>query len=336
MIYVEAGFLSCIVILGFFCSLSDFRENIIPNKRLLAALLVSLPLHIALLILGAAPFYKTWLINMLLADLISFLLYYRQIWAAGDAKLFMTFYFLLPPTLLDADSLTYAIVPYMFIFVPALIWTFTDTLIRLSRKEARKNKSFQIKPFILSYGIIMIETTALYSLAAMLFPDFLYQNELFCAVLLVIYAYACNTSQLMKKWVAVLIHAIIIVLTLILNQRTLALPSWTSLLSIIIVIFAQRFASLYNYQEIDSSSVKKGMIPSAEAVMLFQASRVRSLPTDPSEELSARMSEEEALAVRRWATSKSGRPRIWIVRKVPFAFMISLGFLVWNIIRIAR
>ena len=51
--------------------------------------------------------------------------------------------------------------------------------------------------------------------------------------------------------------------------------------------------------------------------------------TDPSEELTARISEEEAAAIRRWENSATGKQSIWIVRKVPFAIMILIGFVGW-------
>ena len=69
-------------------------------------------------------------------------------------------------------------------------------------------------------------------------------------------------------------------------------------------------------------------------MIMFQTSKVHSLPGDPSEELTARLTEEEAMAVRRWGKSSQGKPNIWIVRKVPFAIMIYIGFIGWMLLRI--
>ena len=76
------------------------------------------------------------------------------------------------------------------------------------------------------------------------------------------------------------------------------------------------------------------MIPATETVVMFQASRVHSLPKDASEDLSARITEEEAAAIKRWEKSSMGRSTIWIVRKVPFAIMIYIGFILWICFRL--
>ena len=80
--------------------------------------------------------------------------------------------------------------------------------------------------------------------------------------------------------------------------------------------------------------VKAGMILSADAVFAFQKSRVQGLPADPSEELTAKIDEEQAAAVRRWKQSANGSLTVWIVRRVPFGSMIALGFVLWAIVRI--
>jgi hypothetical protein len=86
---------------------------------------------------------------------------------------------------------------------------------------------------------------------------------------------------------------------------------------------------MYNYQLICTADVSKGMVLAMETILLFQTSRVHSLPNDPSEDLTARITEEEAQAVRRWEKSATGKSKIWIVRKVPFAIMIYIGFVGW-------
>ena len=103
---------------------------------------------------------------------------------------------------------------------------------------------------------------------------------------------------------------------------------------VLLVLGIQKFAGLYNYQKIPTAEVKSGMILSAENVMQFQQSRVRFLPSDPSEEITARISEEEADAVHRWKSSATGEPYIWIVRKIPFGIMIFTGVALWIAIRL--
>ena len=68
------------------------------------------------------------------------------------------------------------------------------------------------------------------------------------------------------------------------------------------------------------------MILSAGTVLSFRVSSVKGLPKNAQESMKAKLTEEEAQAVRRWEKSKYGQPTVVIVRKLPFAILISVGF----------
>ena len=140
----------------------------------------------------------------------------------------------------------------------------------------------------------------------------------------------------MKKWYIVLLHIPPIVIACILGRWVLSFPRWQNYILMAVILGMQQFVSMYNYQQITPNEVKKGMIPSAENILLFNKSRIQSLPTDASEELTAKITEEEAEAIHRWGKSANGLPHIWIVRKIPFAIMITFGFIAWTILRIVR
>ena len=336
MIYAEAALLSLLVVLGVICAITDIRKGIIPNRFLFIGFCCGIPLHIILLFLGATPYYTTWLINMVLADIFAFVLYMNKLWAAGDAKLFMIIYFLLPPPLLDAGSLTYCVVPYIFIFIPALFWVLMDSVIKLIRGEPRKSKPVQLKNVVSNIVRVMIETTGVFCLVSFFADRFIADNELFFSLLLMIYAYFCSSNFYMKKWYIVLLHIPPIVIACILGRWVLSFPRWQNYILMAVILGMQQFVSMYNYQQITPNEVKKGMIPSAENILLFNKSRIQSLPTDASEELTAKITEEEAEAIHRWGKSANGLPHIWIVRKIPFAIMITFGFIAWTILRIVR
>lgn len=334
MIYIEAIMLACLLFFGGYCTITDLRRGIVPNKLIVYGLLGGIVLHIVLLFCGAAPYYPYWLLNMAIADVIALGMYMGKMWAAGDAKLFMLLYFLIPPRLLDSDTLSHSIVPYIFIFVPALLWMAGDSLVRIIRKEAWKRERFSFKSFFSSFLCIVIETTAFHGIWTWLFPELIERQALLFAALMLVYAYICGTFSVMKRWYVVAAHGLVIVVLWICNQWSFSLPPWTTYLIMATVLILQRFCSMYNYQLVQTSQVKAGMIPATETVLLFQKSRVRSLPTDPSEELTAKITDEEAAAIRRWEKTANGKPSIWFVRKVPFAIMIYLGFIAWMLFRI--
>lgn len=330
----EVLMLILMLALGAYCSYTDFICGKVSNKVLIGGFSAGLILHVCLLFSGMLPYYRTWIINMLVADFISIGMYYLDIWAAGDSKLFMALYFLVPPRLLDAGPLSYSIMPFLFIFSLALLWTMCDTTFRLLRREAHKKQTFEIKTFLLNYARNMIEVTGFYSVCYAVNPDKMNTQPLFASVLLFLYVYFCSHVPLMKKWYIVVIHLGVAIALGIVQHRLPELPSIWNIVIIAAVIIIQKYCSMYNYQLIRTSEAKEGIIPAMETVMSFQKSRVHSLPADPSEKMTARITCEQAAAIRRWEKSATGKPEIWIVRKVPFAVMILMGFIFWMSIRI--
>ena len=77
------------------------------------------------------------------------------------------------------------------------------------------------------------------------------------------------------------------------------------------------------------------MILSMGASLLMQRSRVRGLPGISSEDLKSRLTEEETESIKRWAKSKKIESLL-IVKKIPFAVFIFLGFisyfLIWSVV----
>lgn len=335
MVYAEAALMTVLLVTGGMCALSDCRRGIVPNQYLLIGMGIGLAVHVINLIIGGAPYYPAWLINMTVADAFAVMMYAEKIWAAGDTKLFMLLYFLTPPQLLDAGTLSYSVIPYIFIFIPALVYIFLDSLLRLIRHEPQKQPApFSKRSYLSSIAIIFIETTALYCIFQRTISSFFTNNELFISTLMILYAYFCGTRDVMKKWYVIVPHSMVVLVFLLLGKWAPTIPDWRIYALLAVVIPLQRFCVMYNYQQIPTAQVKPGMILSAETIILFSSSRVHHLPHDPSEELTARINETEAEAVKRWKGAANGQPNIWIVRKVSFAVMIFLGFILWLTIRI--
>ncbi len=335
MTYIEAALLTALAALGGLCSWTDFRTGRVPNRYLLWALGAGLALHGAMLALGGAAYYPSWLANMAVADALAMLMYFGRIWAAGDAKLFMLLYFLTPPRLLDAGTLSHAVTPYLFIFLPAFGWALVDSVIRwLKREPRRAAQPFQWRRQLTGMAAVMVQSTAFYCAAVLLARPFVEENELLMAVMMLVYAVFCGTQSWMNRWYVWALHIGVIALAAALGEWRLSLPDGRTYLLILAGALLQRFTQLYNYQQIPTASVRAGMILSAENVLRFTASRVRGLPADASEELPAAITADEADAVRRWERSAKGEPTVWIVRKVAFAIMIFAGFIGWLVYRI--
>ena len=336
MIIVEAVMIACMVTIGMHCAISDIRRNIVPNKLLLIGCITGLALHLLYLILGGAGYYPSWALCMLIADGIAVFLYAMHIWAAGDVKLFAFSFLLFPPRLLDVNSPAQTITIYILIFVPSLLWVAIDSVIRFLKKEEKFHQPIHWKQFAISFLVILIESTAVYCVFHMLFTAFTEENEMLVSFVTVLYAMFCSSWSSAKKWYVILIHTVIVLIGILSGSYSLYLPDWKSPLLLSGVLLFQQFISGYNYKRIRTSDIQPRMILSAETILLFAPSRVKGLPQNPSEELDARITAEEAEAVKRWESSAQGKPTILIVRKIPFAIMISIGFILWFILRAVR
>ena len=332
----EAGLLVTLFLVGGICSLSDCRKHIIPNRYLFSGLCVGAAFHVGNALTGSLHFYAIWLANLGIATLLSMLMYFAKLWAAGDAKLFITLYFCLPPRILDGAGFSMAIIPFFFVFLLAYVWVIADSVWRLFKKEPKKGKPINISAFLVNYGITIVETTALYSIFLLILPEFIRNNALLSSIILVAYAFVCNSHKWSKKWYTILVHGMVLLFSYCLRAWAPTIPDWRNALIILLAVALQHYASLYDYQLVPTSSIRSGMILSAEAVIQFRLSKVRDLPTNPTEEITARITDTEAEAVRRWGRSAKGTVQIWIVRKTPFAIMITLGFAVWVAYRLLR
>jgi hypothetical protein len=101
-----------------------------------------------------------------------------------------------------------------------------------------------------------------------------------------------------------------------------------------IVLLLRIISEKYNYMTIPTNSVKRGMVISYTTIMNFMPSRIKGLPMTTTEDIRTRITEEQAESIRRWETSKYGQEEIIIVRKIPFAIFISLGTIVYVIMRL--
>ena len=104
-----------------------------------------------------------------------------------------------------------------------------------------------------------------------------------------------------------------------------------------VIILCQMTITASLYKQIPTETVQKGMILSTSSTVQMQPSRVRGLPGVSREDLRDRLTDEQASSVRRWGKTEKGSPVVTIMRKVPFAIFLVLGyamyFLMWSILK---
>jgi len=138
-------FVFLVIIIGLATSWEDIKFGKIRNKWILLGLAGGIALQAAALAGGFLPtdLIFSGLLNALIALLVGYLLWYFDLWAAGDAKLFFVFALLLP---LSYYSRTYLpLFPSFALlintFVPVLIFLLAQSVFFLFKKFFISNDS---------------------------------------------------------------------------------------------------------------------------------------------------------------------------------------------------
>lgn len=331
---LEGALLLLMVVLGSACAVQDLRRGIVPNRCIALGGIAACALQGVSLICFSRDFALWWLVNMLLGDALAVCLYAAGLWAAGDAKLFMLMFLCVPARLIEPYSLSCAVIPYCFIFVPAFFLILADSLIQALRKAERFDSNHRFSwNEAKGYFAVMVEITAWQALSCAVFPAFWEENAFFASALMMVLAYSCSGRAFFQRGPVIALHALSLCVMAAMGVWRFSAAPWWMVGVTLLCLAARCWASGYNYRRIPTGDVRAGMILSAGTVLSFRVSNVRDLPQDPREDMKARLTEAQAQAVRRWEKSRHGKDTVVILRKLPFAVLISAGFMGWIWVR---
>ena len=100
---------------------------------------------------------------------------------------------------------------------------------------------------------------------------------------------------------------------------------------VVLLLLCQMTIKTNLYEEIPMADLKKGMILSMPFSAMLQNSRIKDLPGISAEDLRNRLTDQEAESVKRWGKIKK-KDSVVIVKKIPFAVFLSLGYFTYFII----
>lgn len=332
MILVKSFLISILIVEGIFCSVSDIRTNKIPNTSILCGFLCALIGNVLYFILTDNMLIWDFALNVISATLISFAMYALHIWAGGDVKLFILMAILIPAELYKQKAPLSIVTIYITIFSIAFIYLVIESVVLLVTKEKGIKKiSFKgsAKP-ILS---CMVSIMAFQTILRFIFQGYYYDYLSFFLLLNVIFVLSFNKIKFLNCNLSVIICSIISGINFIVSITTNQYKMDIKAIAVAVVVICFRTLSeRFNYQEIDTINVKKGMILSLSTVLGFSNSRVKGLPQFTTEDIASRITRDEADSIKRWAKSKNGKEKITILRKIPFAIFIFIGFVFYLIL----
>jgi len=331
MIINEAVLITLLFCTCFYVTITDYKLEIIPNKTLIVVGLLGLLANTFYYCFFAQAFIKAFMLNFAVLTILSIAFYSLHIWAAGDSKLLILAIFLLPARLYyQGDNIVATVIIMLLIFVIAYAYIIGESIYL-----GVKNKNFfhinfhavdeSIKQIIMQYIKCICILTLVNQIFSRVLPVFYESNLQLVMIVNMILILASYNMKFLDRKMPFLILVAVSFLSVFSAEWQEIHINWLIYPVIFFVILLRMFAEKYNYQNIPTSNVKKGMVLAYSTIVAFMLSRIKGLPRQTTEDIRSRISAEEAENIKRWENSKYGRSEITIVRKIPFAVFISLG-----------
>lgn len=341
MIFIECIMILFLVTLSVMTVKSDLREGMIYNKILFPFAMVALILDCIYYVFFVKDLFLEFLVNIVLIILVCLFLFYTHSFAGGDCKLCIVMSLLYPGRLYfvyagSAYTLLFAIAFAIFFGYVYLLVSSVRRLINGRNQMTIDYVKNYLMAFVYSFTSATIYISAINMFNYYLYCRGIHINIWIVRALCIGMAWFVGKYRVLKKWYVLIIVAIFdVILAVGLKMMPISLNPENYIL-VIVLLVCQMMIKTNLYEEVEICKLKKGMILSTVSSMMMQNSRVRGLPGISLEDLRNRLTEDEVESVKRWAEGRN-IITIFIVKKIPFAVFLTMGFvcyfIVWGALR---
>lgn len=345
MSILEATLFTILIAILIYSGYTDCTSSQIPNRVVLLSSSIALVIDTLYYAVFAGEYLKLFAINFIMIAVVGFVFYAYHLWAAGDCKLILAVGLCIPGRFYSFWDIgtAPAFVIFILVFSLAFLYVIAESLVLGLKKRDLLNLSFRNIDYIsvlLSYfsmiSVIMLINWGIWKLFAKALNDNLILSM--AVSFLVVLSLSQIRNRLDKRellYIALAGWAAVGVLALTQQYSVNLTTDYKSWLMVLALMFLRMIAEKYNYQTVPTQSLKCGQILSAGTVLSFMPSKVQGLPTGTTEDLRSRLTQAEVDSVKRWESSKYGKPFVVIVRKIPFAVFIGIGTIVFIILEVA-
>lgn len=317
------------------CSASDIKSGVVKNKSLYT---IGLPA----VILNLTTFFKDDVLSLVIAMsicvpfIVATFLYGLKIWAGGDYKLFLVILFSMPYKMLTREFVGIPlglrmigcsfILGYIFLILESIAKSFKNLEKKTQRNFIVKKTLTDFVQYIPLYFFINLNQFFLYVIEEQLFGE-ADTNITFCVNALIVFL-VNKVNIFQDKIVAI----VVLFMNLFLwSIGILNLFSETTILMWILILLTyllKNFVNQFNYHEIMNNELKAGMILSVETSYMFANASKCKFNKISKENLESRLKKEDVIAIQDFCNRIEKNVRLIIVRKVPFAFFISVSTII--------
>ncbi len=328
-------------ILGVVVSITDMKEGRVYNKTLLVFTAIAVMLGIVYYGYFARDLIALFSLNIVLLAVICLTLFYTHSFAGGDCKLTIVMGLLYPANyylMYGQNKLTivFALGFAIFYGYLYLLATSIEELLKGRKKLTKEYIKNYLRSFIKSFVSAAVYISGVNLTMIILSINGIAINIWLIRLICIVIAWIVGKSSFLKKKSAVVSVVVVdIVLGFVIKTIPFSINPENYIL-VVILLLCQMTIRTNIYEDVLIENLKSGMILSSLSSMLMQNSRIRGLPKLSTEDLSSRLTENEVNSIKRWANSKK-IDTLTVVRKIPFAIFIFLGFvsyfILWSVVK---
>lgn len=306
---------------------TDLKYGIIPNKLIFPCIIFGIIYKI----------FSSISINLLgsimLASIVSLILFYLKIWAGGDCKLYLAIILLMPNSIIESTfyGISYIVWIPILAFLIGYFYIIGDSFYQ-KLKQHKKNNNLHTKAkndfirYIKYYVVIIFINYCMNNLFKYLniqLNTWMYMIISFGLIYMFIKIKILEEKFFILFVIFIDIYIGVINLNLLFNIKQLLI--W---LAIIISSLLKHFNNDYNYEEIIIEQLKPGMILSTTSSYIFFNDKLSKYKKISDETLRSRLTEKDIDQIKEVSLKRDYIKTITIMKKIPFALFISLSTII--------
>ena len=319
---------------------TDLLEGMVYNKHLFLFLMAGAFVDFIYYGIFVRDIAIDFLANLILVVAISMVLFYTHSFAGGDCKLSIMLALLYPARYYVVYSesvytLFWSIAIAIFYGYIYLLAAAVKSLLQGKNELPKDYVRNFVYAFLKSFLITMLYISLINLIMVILNASGIYINSWMVRFICIGLAWMVGNYHIFRETAACIAVLLLdVVLAVCLHVVPFSISAGNYIL-VGVLLLCQMTINTNLYEELEIMKLKKGMILSTFSSMLMQGSRVRGLPDISSENLRDRLTEGEIESIKRWGVGNNIE-RIQIVKKVPFAIFIVLGyatyFIIWSFV----
>ena len=298
--------------------------------------IISIVLNIIYYLLFAQSYILEYVINLFIVIVLGCFLFYSHSYAGGDTKMTIVIAMLYPAryylsykgsclTLFLAIAL--AILAGYFYLLLNSFWNILNHSTVIS-KEYILN---QIIIFVKRYLCALLYLSIINELLFFINSKGIFINIWLIRLICLTLTFVISKYQIFRKpYIIIFIGLLVTFISFIEKVIPFSLD-FNNYILVLFLMFCQLFIRTNIYETVRVADLKKGMILTSESSFPMQFSITPGLPRMSDESLKSRLTESEIISIKMWANA-TGVTDLTIIKKVPFAVFISIGFVLYFII----